>query len=130
MVLLLLLGLGLSSAGNLLSGLAWAVSAAFFMQTIRGVGISAMDVAANTLLQRLVPPAMLGRVFGNLYGAVGIAAGLSYALGGVLLDLSSPRLTFVIAGTGGLLATLVTALALLRAMPTPSHTTTPDGQAD
>jgi Na+/melibiose symporter-like transporter len=47
-VFLLLLGFGLSSAGNLLSGLAWAVAAAFVMQTIRGVGISAMDVATNT----------------------------------------------------------------------------------
>jgi hypothetical protein len=131
MVLLLLLGFGMSSAGNLLSGLAWAVAAAFAMQTIRGVGISAMDVATNTLIQRRVPPAMLGRVFGNLYGAIGIAAGLSYVLGGLLLDLSSPRLTFIIAGTGGLLATLATALTLPRAMKSdPSQTTTPTGRAD
>jgi MFS family permease len=116
MVLLLLLGFGVSSVGNLLSGLAWAVAAAFVMQTIRGVGISAMDVATNTLIQRLVPPAMLGRVFGNLHGAIGIAAGLSYVLGGLLLDLTSPRRTFIIAGTGGLLATLAAALALRRAI--------------
>jgi MFS family permease len=127
-VFLLLLGFGLSSAGNLLSGLAWAVAAAFVMQIIRGVGISAMDVATNTLIQRLVPPTMLGRVFGNLYGAIGIAAGLSYVLGGLLLDLTSPRPTFIIAGTGGLLATLATALVLRRAMkPTQSETPTPAG---
>jgi MFS family permease len=127
-VFLLLLGFGLSSAGNLLSGLAWAVAAAFVMQIIRGVGISAMDVATNTLIQRLVPPTMLGRVFGNLYGAIAIAAGLSYVLGGLLLDLTSPRPTFIIAGTGGLLATLATALVLRRAMkPTQSETPTPAG---
>jgi MFS family permease len=131
MVLLLLLGFAVSSAGNLLSGLAWAVAAAFVMQATRGVGISAMDVATNTLLQRQVPPAMLGRVFGNLYGAIGIAAGLSYVLGGLLLDLTSPRLTFIVAGAGGLLATLATALALPRAMkPDPSRTATPAGPAD
>ena len=109
-----LVGLGVSSIGNLLSGLAWAVSAAFVLQTVRGVGIAAMDVGATTLLQRLVPPVMLGRVFGNLYGAIGIAAALSYLLGGLLLDLTSPRVTLVAAGAGGMLATLVTAVALRR----------------
>jgi MFS family permease len=115
-LLLLLMGFGASSAGNLLSGLAWTVAAAFIVQCVRGVGIAAMDVAANTLLQRTVPQAMLGRVFGNLYGAIGVAAGLSYAFGGLLLDLISPRVAFVVAGTGGLLATLATSLALRRRM--------------
>jgi MFS family permease len=115
MTLLLILGFGVSSAGNLLTGLAWSVAAAFAMQTMRGVGITGMDVGSNTLIQRLVPPAMLGRVFGNLYGAIGIAAGLSYVLGGLLLQLTSPPLTFAIAGTGGLLVTFASALALRRA---------------
>jgi MFS family permease len=125
MALLLLLGFGVSSAGNLFSGFAWAVAAAFVMQTIRGLGIAAMDVSTNTLIQRLVPAAMLGRVFGNLYGAIGVAAGLSYVFGGLLLDLTSPRPTFVIAGTGGLLAALATALALRRTMTANSGRPTP-----
>ncbi|MDQ3988410.1 MAG: MFS transporter [Actinomycetota bacterium] len=112
MVAAFLVGLGVSSAGNLLSGLAWAVGVAFVLQAVRGVGIAAMDVGATTLLQRLVPPAMLGRVFGNLYGAIGVAAALSYLLGGFLLDLTSPRVTLVAAGAGGLLATLATAVVL------------------
>ena len=116
MVFLLVVGFGASSAGNLFSGLAWSVVAAFALQTVRGVGIAAMDVATDTLLQRTVPQGMLGRVFGNLYGAVGVAAGFSYVLGGFLLDLTSPRVVFVVAGAGGLLATLATALALPRAM--------------
>ena len=114
MVAAFLIGLGVSSIGNLLSGLAWAVSAAFVLQTVRGVGIAAMDVGATTLLQRLVPPVMLGRVFGNLYGAIGVAAALSYLLGGLMLDLTSSRVTLVAAGAGGLLATLATAVALRR----------------
>jgi MFS family permease len=116
MVAAFLVGLGVSSAGNLLSGLAWAVSAAFVLQTVRGVGIAAMDVSASTLLQRLVAPAMLGRVFGNLHGAIGVAAALSYLLGGLLLDLTSPRVTLVAAGAGGLLATLVTVVAFRRSV--------------
>ena len=131
MVLMLLVGFGASSAGNLFSGLAWAVAAAFALQVVRGVGIAAMDVATNTLLQRTVPRAMLGRVFGNFYGAVGVAAGLSYVLGGFLLDLTSPRVVFVVAGVGGLLATLAAALALPRAMKaTATRTATPAEKAD
>ena len=130
MLLLLLIGFGASSAGNLLSGLAWTVAAAFVVQYVRGVGIAAMDVAANTLLQRTVPQAMLGRVFGNLYGAIGVAAGLSYAFGGLLLDLTSPRVAFVVAGTGGLLATLATALALRRRMKLDPTATVGRGDTD
>jgi MFS family permease len=114
MTALLLVGFAVSSVGNLLTGLAWAVAAAFTVQTVRGLGIAAMDVATNTLLPRLVPAAMLGRVFGNLYGAVGVAAALSYVGGSVLLDLTSAPVTLVVAGGLGTLATVVTALALRR----------------
>jgi MFS family permease len=112
MGVLLVAGFAVSSAGNLLTGLAWAVAAAFTVQAVRGVGIAAMDVATNTLLPRLVPPAMLGRVFGNLYGAIGVAAALSYVGGSVLLDLTSAPVTLVVAGGLGLVVTVATALAL------------------
>ncbi len=116
MTVLLLAGFAVSSVGNLLTGLAWAVAAAFTVQTVRGLGIAAMDVATNTLLPRLVPPAMLGRVFGNLYGAIGVAAALSYVGGSVLLDLTSAPVTLVVAGGLGTLATIATAVALRRAL--------------
>ncbi|MDQ3789822.1 MAG: MFS transporter [Actinomycetota bacterium] len=112
MPVLLIAGFAVSSAGNLLTGLAWAVAAAFTVQTVRGLGIAAMDVATNTLLPRLVPEAMLGRVFGNLYGAIGVAAALSYVGGSVLLDLTSAPVTLVVAGGLGLAATAVTAVGL------------------
>jgi len=112
MTVLLLVGFAVSSVGNLLTGLAWAVAAAFTVQTVRGLGIAAMDVATNTLLPRLVPAAMLGRVFGNLYGAVGVAAALSYVGGSVLLDLTSAPVTLVVAGGLGTLATVATGVAL------------------
>jgi MFS family permease len=112
MTVLLVAGFAVSSAGNLLTGLAWAVTAAFTVQAVRGLGIAAMDVATNTLLPRLVPAAMLGRVFGNLYGAIGVAAALSYVGGSVLLDLTSAPVTLVVAGGLGLLATVSTAFAL------------------
>ncbi|MFF3437081.1 MFS transporter [Streptosporangium sp. NPDC002721] len=111
LVVLLIAGFAVSGVGNLLTGLAWAVAAAFATQFVRGFGIAAMDVATNTMLQRLVPPRMLGRVFGNLYGAVGVAAALSYVAGGFLLDATSAPVTLIIAG-GGTLATVVVALTL------------------
>lgn len=109
---LIVAGFGISSAGNLLTGLAWAVGAALALQTVRGLGVAAMDVGVNTHLQRVVPADLQGRVFGTLYGAIGVAAGLSYALGGALLALTGARVTFVVAGAGGLLATAATAIAL------------------
>jgi MFS family permease len=120
MIPLLLAGFAVSSAGNLLTGLAWAVAAAFTVQTVRGLGIAGMDVAATTVIQRVVPTDMLGRVFGSLYGAIGVAAALSYLLGGLLLDLTSPRLAFLAAGIGGLLATVATAAALRRPAEPPA----------
>ena len=114
MTALLLAGFAVSSAGNLLTGLAWAVAAAFVVQAVRGLGIAALDVAATTLLQRIVPARLLGRVFGSLYGGIGVAAAFAYLVGGLLLDCTGPRVTFVAAGAAGLLATGATALALRR----------------
>jgi len=116
MTVLLVVGFAVSSVGNLLTGLAWAVAVAFALQTVRGLGIAAMDVASNTLLQRIVPDHLLGRVFGNLYGAIGVAAGLSYLGGGLLLDATSAPFTFVAAGTAGALVTAVVAVTLPRAL--------------
>ncbi len=115
LVLLVVAGFVVSSAGNLLTGLAWAVAVAFGLQLLRGAGLAAIDVGVNTLLQRVVPPALLARVFGTLYGGIGAAAGLSYLLGAVLLEAAGPRVTFVTAGAAGLVVTAVALLALRRA---------------
>jgi Major Facilitator Superfamily len=116
MPVLLVVGFGVSSVGNLLTGLAWAVGAAIVLQGVRGVGLAAMDVGSNTLIQRLVPASMLGRVFGNLYGAIGVAAAISYLGGGLLLDATSAPVTFVIVGAVGTVATLLVALRLPSAL--------------
>ena len=112
MAALMLGGWALTSAGNLLTGLSWAVAVAFGLQAVRGLGIAAMDVGGTTLLQREVPAGLQGRVFGALNAAVGVAAGISYAGGALLLDATSARTTFMIAGAGGLIATAATTLAL------------------
>jgi MFS family permease len=113
---LLLTGFAVSSAGNLLTGLAWAVGAALALQTVRGLGIAAIDVASNSLFQRLVPAELRGRAFGNLYGLIGIAAGISYVAGSLLLDATNAVVVLVVAGSGGLLVTLAGAVTLPRAV--------------
>jgi len=114
MPILLVVGFGVSSLGNFFTGLAWAIWAALALQVIRGLGIAGTDVAINTHLQRVVPAHLLSRVFGNLYGAIGLAAGVSYVFGGLLLQHTDARVTFVAAGIGGLLATAATALGVRR----------------
>jgi MFS family permease len=105
-------GFAIGSAGNLLTGLSPVIAAAFAMQLVRGVGISLMEVGPTTLVQRTVPRHLLGRVFADLYGAIGLAAGLSYLVGGPLLNRLSPRVVFVVAGAGGIAATAILAMGL------------------
>lgn len=119
MAALLLIGFAISSTGNLLTGTAWAVGMAFAFQSLRGIGLAAIDVGVNTLIQQSVPENLLGRVFGSLYGAIGVAAAVSYAAGGLLLDATTARATFVIAGIGGIIATVTTAVGLKRACRSP-----------
>jgi hypothetical protein len=110
-------GLAITAAGNIGTGLAWAAYAAFALQMVRGIGTSAVDVGASTLIQRGVPRERLGRAFGNVYGLIGLAAGVSYFAGGVLLVAMSARVVLVIAGAGGLLAALWTGIGLARIPP-------------
>ena len=112
MLRVLVVGFAVSSLGNLLTGLAWAVVVAFGLQAVRGLGLAAMDVAAATALQRTVPAALRGRVFGAFYGVIGIGAGMAYAGGGLLLTLVGPRWAFALAGAAGLVVTLVTSAVL------------------
>ncbi|EWC63681.1 putative transporter [Actinokineospora spheciospongiae] len=126
---LLVAGFLVSSAGNFLTGLAWSVAAAFTVQAVRGLGIAGMDVASSTMLQRMVPPNLLGRVFGNLYGAIGVAAAISYVGGGLLLDATDAPTTLMIAGGGGVVFTLLVAVTLPRALKRHTAPETPEDPA-
>jgi MFS family permease len=101
---LFLLGLVLSGVGTLLTGLAPVLGLAVVAQAIAGAGNQADLIGGDTLLQTTVPRPLLGRVFG-LVGS-GAVAGISVAAlaGGFLLGVVSPRVVFVIAGVGVLLA--------------------------
>ena len=87
---LLVIGYAVGSLGNLFTSVSWAISAALAFQAIRGLGLAAQDAAAATMIQRAIPRGLQGRAFSNFYGAIGLAAGLSYVLGGVILHAAGP----------------------------------------
>lgn len=87
----------LSGIGTLLTGLAPAVPIAIAMQAVAGAGNGAENIAADSLLQKTVPPKMLGRVFGLSATAAGLGGTMAYAIGGIILELTSARTVFVIA---------------------------------
>jgi MFS family permease len=105
-------GLFVASAGNVLTGVAPAIGVAFLTQVIRGVGNGLVDVGTTTTIQRSVPVEMQGRVFANFFGSVGLAVGVSYLVGGPLVDALSARAVLVLGGAGGVVATLAAAVAL------------------
>lgn len=102
-----------SGIGTIATGLAPLVVVAALGQAVAGVGNGVENVATDTLIQRAVPRAMLGRVFGLVATAPFAGSTLAYALGGFLLDLTSPRTVFLIGGVG-VLVVLVPVLVVLR----------------
>lgn len=99
-----LVGFAVTATGNLLTAAAPTVVVAVLFQVLRGTGTALVEANVRTLVQRTVPREVLGRVLANLYGGVGVAAALSYAAGGPLLDATSPRVMFVLIGGLGLVA--------------------------
>jgi MFS family permease len=88
--------------------LAWPLA-----QAVAGSGNGLEVVATDTLVQRSVPRSHRGRVFGVVSAATLLGGAIARGLGGVLVDLTSARATFVIGGSGVLLVTLV-AVVLFR----------------
>lgn len=104
----------LTAVSNLLTGSAPNGPSAVAAQALGGIGNGAENVASDTLVQRIVPAPMLGRVFGVVGTAAFLGSSLAYVLAGVLLDLTSPRTTFIVGGCGGLLVVIVLAPILWR----------------
>lgn len=104
----------LTGSGTLLTGLAPGLLAAVLFQAIAGIGNSCENAGTDTVIQEHAPPEMLGRVFGLVGSMAYAGAGIAAAIGGPLLDLTSPRAVFVIGGVGGLLVVLFAARPPLR----------------
>ena len=101
--------------------LAVAPSMAFvYPAQLIGGAANGMDVAAQTTItQRQTPPSMLGRMSGAMNSAVAVGFLVAYIGGGALVELTSPRIAFVVAAAGTLVAVAVIR-PIWQLTPTPS----------
>jgi MFS family permease len=90
----------LTGAGLALTGIAPILAIAVAAQAVAGMGNSFALVGEETLLQKSVPAAMLGRVGGAVSSAAFAGSALAYAAGGYLATALSARTVLVIAGVG------------------------------
>lgn len=120
---LYLLSCSLSSVSSVGSGLSPSLAVLAPVQAVAGSGNGIEIVASETIIQQEVPQGMIGRVYGFTSSATSLGLGISQAVGGVLVDATSPRAAFLIAAAGGIVVTLAIAPTMLRA-PTPAPAAT------
>jgi MFS family permease len=95
------------------TGLSPTFVLALGMLAIAGAANGLDNVVTDTILQRQVPDAFLGRVFSVKYLGYGAGEALAYPAGGMLVDQLGPRATFLLAGIMTAAAALVVLLVLV-----------------
>jgi MFS family permease len=85
--------------------------------TMAGIANGVDDVAANTILQKRVPDALLGRVFAVRF--LGFSAGdvLAFLVGGMIVDAAGPRFTYQFAGASTAAMGLLVLLLVITTAP-------------
>ena len=120
---LLLLSYALSTMATLGCALAPSVAVLALVEVFGGAGNGIDIVASETLIQQHVPRGMIGRIYGFTSTATSLGLGLALAVGGLVVDATSPRTAFLIAAAGAAVVTLFAAPTLLRARtPEPRST--------
>jgi hypothetical protein len=84
---------------------------------LAGIGNGLVLVYGRVLIQRIVPPALLGRVFGIKDALLSGAFGVAFLTAGALVSLLGTRELLAIAGGGALLVWSMAALLLRRSWP-------------
>lgn len=79
------------------------------------------NVTTDTILQKRVPEELLGRVFSVRFLTLGVGEVLAYAAGGLLVDQTGPRVTYVSMGA----ATAAVGLLILLAIAAPARKPAP-----
>lgn len=87
-----------AGAGNLLVGLSPVIGLVIVFMALAGIGNGLTLIGEDTLLQRHVPEQLLGRVFGAVGSAIFLGSTITYAAGGVFVDVTSPRTALVASG--------------------------------
>jgi MFS family permease len=113
LVLLYFLSIFVGASALLGTGLAPVFVLALGALTVEGTATGIDNVATDTILQKRVPDAFLGRVFSIRFLAYSAGEALAYPLGGLLVDAVGPRSTYLLAGIATAAAGLLILLALL-----------------
>jgi MFS family permease len=95
------------------TGLAPAFVLALGALTVEGAATGIDNVATDTILQKRVPEAFLGRVFSIRFLGYSAGEALAYPLGGLLVDAVGPRSTYLLAGIATVAAGLLVLLAMI-----------------
>ncbi len=80
---------------------------------VAGVANGVDNVATDTVLQKRVPDAFMGRVFSARFMTFSAGEALAYPLGGLIVDASGPRPTYLLAGAATAAAGLLVALIVV-----------------
>jgi MFS family permease len=103
-------GLAVSGLGLVLAGLAPALVLAVLAYGLAGAGNGLENIGVDTAVGEHVPAELLGRVFGAVYAPIALADVLASAVAGLLVEATSARAVFVIAGVGSAVAAGVVVL--------------------
>ena len=120
LVLLYFLSIFVGASALVGTGLAPSFVLALGALTVEGAATGIDNVATDTILQKRVPDAFLGRVFSIRFLGYSAGEALAYPLGGLLVDAVGPRSTYLLAGIATAGAGLLVLLALI-AVPTRSR---------
>ena len=117
LVLLYFLSIFVGACALVGTGLAPSFVLALGALMVEGAATGIDNVTTDTILQKRVPEAFLGRVFSIRFLGYSTAEALAYPAGGLLVDVVSPRSTYLLAGLATATAGLLVLLAL-SAVPT------------
>jgi predicted MFS family arabinose efflux permease len=99
---------------------------------VGGVGNGTQWTSLISLVQRVAPRDLLGRLMGAVESLGALCRAIGLPLGGVLVAVSSPRVAFLIVGLGGISAVgplLALSRRSLRAVPPGLETVAPTDRA-
>jgi MFS family permease len=85
---------------------------------VAGVANGTENITTDTILQKRVPDAFLGRVFSVRFLGFSIGEVFAYGMGGAIVDASGARFTYLLAGAATTAAGLVVLLVLAVASDT------------
>ncbi|MGB3683371.1 MAG: MFS transporter [Rubrobacteraceae bacterium] len=116
LLLFYFLGILISALALAATGLSPTFVLALAALTIAGAANGIDNVATDTILQKRVPDALLGRVFSVRFLTYSVGEALAYPAGGLLVDATGPRSTYLLAGVATV-AVMLSVLVLVATAP-------------